>query len=87
MGLTLKQRLDRINVRLGELTFWRERESVPVTGWTTHHSIVEQDGRWWLFYADSQLTDRTHLRNVKVAELFYNPDGTIRTIAPFVTPE
>ena len=60
---------------------------LPVTGWTTHHSIVEQDGRWWLFYADSQLSGgRTHLRNVKVAELFYNPDGTIRTIDPFVTP-
>lgn len=60
---------------------------LPVTGWTTHHSIVEQDGRWWLFYADSQLSGMTHLRNVKVAELFYNPDGTIRTIDPFVTKE
>ncbi|WP_429598121.1 glycoside hydrolase family 43 protein [Sphingomonas zeicaulis] len=56
----------------------------PVQGWTTHHSIVEKDGRWWLFYADSQLSGQTRLRNVKVTELFYNTDGTIRTIDPFV---
>lgn len=33
MALTLKQRLDRINVRVQELHFWRERERVPVEGW------------------------------------------------------
>ena len=56
----------------------------PVDGWTTHHSIVEWNGRWWLFYADSQLSQTTRLRNVKVTELFYNPDGTIKTIDPIV---
>jgi len=56
----------------------------PVEGWTTHHSIVEWDGRWWLFYADTQLSGTTRLRNVKVTELFYNADGTIKTIDPFV---
>lgn len=55
----------------------------PVEGWTTHHSIVEWDGKWWLFYADSQLSGQTRLRNVKVTELHYNPDGTIQTINPF----
>lgn len=57
----------------------------PVDGWTTHHSIVEWNGKWWLFYADSQLSGQTRLRNVKVTELRYNPDGTIQTINPFVT--
>ena len=57
----------------------------PVEGWTTHHSIVEWNGKWWLFYADTQLSGQTRLRNVKVTELHYNPDGTIRTIDPFVT--
>lgn len=56
----------------------------PVDGWTTHHSIVEWNGRWWLFYADSQLSGTTRLRNVKVTELFYNPDGTIKTLDPIV---
>jgi beta-xylosidase len=57
---------------------------LPVTGWTTHHSIIEHGGRWWLYYADDQMSGKTYLRNVKVTELFYNPDGTIRTIDPMV---
>ncbi|PAX06736.1 glycoside hydrolase family 43 protein [Sphingomonas lenta] len=56
----------------------------PVQGWTTHHSIVQHGGKWWLFYADSQLSGQTRLRNVKVTELTHNPDGTICTIDPFV---
>lgn len=55
----------------------------PVEGWTTHHSIIEKDGRWWLFYHDVQLSGKTHLRNVKVTELKYNADGTIQTIEPY----
>lgn len=52
----------------------------PVEGWTNHHSIIEKDGKWWLFYHDVQLSGKTHLRNVKVTELKYNNDGTIQTI-------
>ncbi len=53
----------------------------PVLGWTTHHSIVEFDGRWWLFYHDSSLSGgKTHLRSVKVAELTHAADGSIVTI-------
>ncbi len=54
----------------------------PVQGWTTHHSIIQHDGKWWLFYADTQLSNKNHLRNVKVTELTFNPDGTIQTIDP-----
>lgn len=50
----------------------------PVEGWTNHHSIIFYDGRWYLFYHDVQLSGKTHLRNVKVTELYYNEDGTIR---------
>jgi hypothetical protein len=63
---------------------FRGRVLEPVQGWTNHHSIVEVDGRWYLFYHDTQLSDRTHLRNIKVTELTHNPDGTIQTIDPFV---
>lgn len=56
----------------------------PVLGWTTHHSIVEFDGRWWLYYHDSLLSGGvTHLRAVKVAELEYDADGGIRTLRPY----
>jgi hypothetical protein len=49
----------------------------PVEGWTTHHSIIEIKGKWWLFYHDTQLSGKTHLRNVKVTGLQHNADGTI----------
>ena len=52
----------------------------PVEGWTNHHSIIQKDGKWWLFYHDVQLSGKTHLRNVKVTELKYNNDGSIQTI-------
>lgn len=57
----------------------------PVDGWTTHHSIVEYKGKWWLFYADSHLSGKTWLRNVKVAPLEYDDEGHIKTIKPMVT--
>ena len=55
----------------------------PVQGWTNHHSIVEFKGKWYLFYHDVQISGKTHLRNIKVAELNYNPDGTIQTITAY----
>jgi hypothetical protein len=57
----------------------------PVLGWTNHHSIAEVDGKWYLFYHDSQVSNGdTHLRNMKQPiEIRYNEDGTIQTIDPF----
>jgi len=53
----------------------------PVVGWTSHHSIVEFKGKWYLFYHDSKPSGgKTWLRSVKVVELEYNADGTIKTI-------
>lgn len=52
----------------------------PVEGWTNHHSIVQVKNKWFLFYHDTQLSGKTHLRNVKVTELKYNADGSIQTI-------
>ena len=54
----------------------------PVQGWTTHHSIVEFKGKWYIFYHDTELSNKTWLRNVKVTELKRNPDGSIVTITP-----
>lgn len=56
----------------------------PVVGWTTHHSICEVDGKWYLFYHDSSLSEGiTHLRSVKVTEITYDADGKIQTIEPY----
>jgi hypothetical protein len=55
----------------------------PVLGWTTHHSIVEFKGKWYLFYHDATLSGGVdYKRNIKVAEITYNDDGTIQTIDP-----
>lgn len=63
---------------------WRGEILTPVVGWTTHHSIVESGGRWWLYYHDSMLSGGvTHLRNIKVAELHHEADGRIRTLHPY----
>lgn len=53
----------------------------PVVGWTTHHSILEYNGNWYLFYHDCVPSGgKTWLRSMKVIELEYNHDGTIKTI-------
>jgi hypothetical protein len=63
---------------------YRGRLLEPVQGWTTHHSVVEHEGRWWLFYHDTELSGRTHLRSAKATELRHRGDGTIETVDPFV---
>lgn len=63
---------------------YRGRILEPVVGWTTHHSIVEAGGKWYLFYHDSTLSGGvTHLRSMKVAELVHDGQGNIQTIAPY----
>lgn len=53
----------------------------PVVGWTNHHSIVEFDGKWYLFHHDSVPSGgKTHLRSIKVVELEYDDQGHIQTI-------
>jgi hypothetical protein len=54
----------------------------PVQGWTTHHSIIEVKGKWFIFYHDTELSNKTHLRNIKVTELKHNADGSIELIKP-----
>ena len=66
---------------LGPFTY-RGRILEPVLGWTTHHSIVEFQGKWYLFYHDCSLSEGVnHLRSVKMKEIFYDKDGNIK-LAP-----
>lgn len=63
---------------------YQGRILTPVVGWTTHHSIAEFQGQWYLFYHDSILSGGvTHLRSVKVAPLRHDADGRIATIEPY----
>jgi hypothetical protein len=55
----------------------------PPVGWTTHHSIVEFQGRWFLYYHDASLSGGvSHRRCVKVQELFYSATGDIVPMDP-----
>lgn len=57
----------------------------PVVGWTTHHSICEFNGKWYLFYHDSSLSKGvTHLRSIKMTELVHDAGGRIKTIDPYL---
>ena len=63
---------------------YRGRIMEPVLGWTTHHSIVEYNGKWYLFYHDCELSGGiNHRRCVKFTELTIHEDGTIETIRPY----
>jgi hypothetical protein len=56
----------------------------PVVGWTSHHSIVEFEGEWYLFYHDSSLSKGvTHLRSIKVTKLIHDKNGFIKLIEPY----
>ncbi|PSN73650.1 Arabinanase/levansucrase/invertase [Corynespora cassiicola Philippines] len=55
----------------------------PVIGWTTHHSIAEFKGKWYLFYHDSSLSGGvSHLRCVKIREIKYDAEGKIYLADP-----
>ena len=53
----------------------------PVVGWTTHHSICQHRGHWYLFHHDCVPSGgRTWLRSLKVAELVYDERGNIKVL-------
>ena len=53
----------------------------PVLGWTTHHSILEFNGKWYLFYHDCELSGGINQkRNVKFRELKFDDKGAIITM-------
>ena len=63
---------------------YKGRIMEPVIGWTTHHSIVNIDGEWYLFYHDAKRSGGcSHKRSVKFTKLTISEDGTIETIHPY----
>lgn len=55
----------------------------PTGCWTNHHSIVEYDGQWYLFYHHNDYSpDFDKNRSVRIDTLAFNPDGTIRKVIP-----
>ncbi|MFD1874759.1 family 43 glycosylhydrolase [Hymenobacter bucti] len=55
----------------------------PTGCWTNHHSITQFKGQWYLFYHHNDLSPNFDKnRSVRVDSLFFNPDGSIRKVAP-----
>jgi hypothetical protein len=55
----------------------------PSGCWTNHHSLVEYQGQWYLFYHDRDLSpsfDKN--RSVRADYLTFNDDGTINKVIP-----
>ena len=51
--------------------------------WTNHHSIVEYQGQWYLFYHNNAYSPHFDKnRSTCVDSLFFNADGTIRQVYP-----
>ncbi len=51
--------------------------------WTVHHSILDYQGQWYLFYHDRDLSpsfDKN--RSIRADKLFFNADGTIQKVTP-----
>ncbi len=47
---------------------------------TTHGSVVKYKGQWYLFYHDQSLSGQGNLRTVCIDYLYFNEDGTIKTV-------
>ncbi|HKK80863.1 MAG TPA: family 43 glycosylhydrolase, partial [Prolixibacteraceae bacterium] len=55
----------------------------PTGCWTNHHSIIEYNDQWYLFYHHNDLSpDFDKNRSVRIDSLFFNPDGTIQKVKP-----
>jgi len=47
---------------------------------TSHGSVAEYKGNWYLFYHNAEISSNGTLRSVCVDRLFFNEDGTIRKV-------
>ncbi|MBR1569565.1 MAG: family 43 glycosylhydrolase [Bacteroidales bacterium] len=51
--------------------------------WTNHHSFVEYNGQWYLFYHHNDYSpDFDKNRSVRIDKVRFNPDGTIEQVTP-----
>lgn len=51
--------------------------------WTNHHSIIEYDEQWYLFYHHNDYSpDFDKNRSIRADSLFFDPDGSIQKVDP-----
>ncbi len=55
----------------------------PTGCWTNHHSIIEYNDQWYLFYHHNDYSPHFDKnRSIRVDSLFFNEDGTIQKVTP-----
>jgi hypothetical protein len=55
----------------------------PLNCWTNHHSTIEKDGQWYLFYHQNEYSPKFDKnRSACIDSLFFNIDGTIQKVTP-----
>jgi alpha-L-fucosidase 2 len=54
----------------------------PVSSDTSHGSVVEYRGQWYLFYHTCDISGRGNLRSICFDKLYFNADGSIRKVVP-----
>jgi len=52
----------------------------PTSCDTSHGSVVEYKGQWYLFYHNCDISGAGNLRSVCIDYLYFNGDGTIKTV-------
>ena len=58
-------------------------DETPMGTWTNHHSLVQYNGQWYLFYHQSAYSPKFDKnRSVCIDSLFFNEDGTIQKVTP-----
>jgi len=58
-------------------------DETPMGTWTNHHSLVQYNGQWYLFYHQSAYSPKFDKnRSAQIDSLFFNPDGTIKKVIP-----
>ena len=69
---------------MGPYTFKGKIMEQSSTGcWTNHHSIVEYNGQWYLFYHHNDYSPEfDKRRSTRIDSLSFNDDGTIRPVRP-----
>jgi hypothetical protein len=51
--------------------------------WTSHHSFVEYQGQWYLFYHDRDLSAAfDKWRAIRADKAYFSEDGSIRKVIP-----
>ena len=55
----------------------------PTGCWTNHHSVIEFNNQWYLFYHHNDLSPNFDKnRSARIDSLFFNDDGTIKKVIP-----